>query len=225
MIIGKLTIEVTYTEGMVHAVRITASGDHFTVEFDANGDNLFAATEVLFDVDDNAGLDSGRVGFYAFDNGATATQPCGNNDCWFDDLVVDVQTVAPDPCNGISYEGACQGQTLSYCLNGVLQSQNCGNCCGWVPQWGLYSCVDANWCYACYDECAQGEGGCNSDSTHSWTCGQADGDQCLERVYTYCESTGLCDPATQACLDPQACVPDCSGKECGDDGCGGVCGF
>ena len=31
---------------------------------------------------------------------------------------------------------------------------------------------------------------------------------------------GLC-----ACLELEACVPDCDGKSCGDDGCGGICGL
>ena len=31
----------------------------------------------------------------------------------------------------------------------------------------------------------------------------------------------LCDPATFGCLD---CLPDCEGRQCGDDGCGGSCG-
>src|SRR3954466_16066762 len=26
------------------------------------------------------------------------------------------------------------------------------------------------------------------------------------------------------CVDAMCCIPDCNGKQCGDDGCGGVCG-
>lgn len=32
------------------------------------------------------------------------------------------------------------------------------------------------------------------------------------------------DPATDPCGQDACCVPDCTGKECGDDGCGGICG-
>ena len=43
-----------------------------------------------------------------------------------------------------------------------------------------------------------------------------------------CETTG-CPEMTQCtpeglCKAPTACVPACEGRECGDDGCGGVCG-
>ncbi len=33
-----------------------------------------------------------------------------------------------------------------------------------------------------------------------------------------------CNGPYQACLNDAGCVPDCSGKDCGDDGCAGSCG-
>jgi hypothetical protein len=33
-----------------------------------------------------------------------------------------------------------------------------------------------------------------------------------------------CGESTEVCFAGECCVPDCDGKECGSDGCGGVCG-
>ena len=35
---------------------------------------------------------------------------------------------------------------------------------------------------------------------------------------------GPCGSQYQACLDDEPCIPNCAGKECGGDGCGGGCG-
>jgi hypothetical protein len=53
--------------------------------------------------------------------------------------------------------------------------------------------------------------------------GCTDGDICAEGVCAGQSCTALGKFCYQgACVD---CVPDCSGKLCGDDGCGGVCGL
>lgn len=35
---------------------------------------------------------------------------------------------AADPCNGVTWYGQCQGEELSFCNRGVLQTRNCGAC-------------------------------------------------------------------------------------------------
>ncbi|MFH2010512.1 MAG: hypothetical protein ABI333_28185 [bacterium] len=48
-------------------------------------------------------------------------------------------------------------------------------------------------------------------------------DQC---VCAFAECTGACCAANQVCDGGGACCsPDCVGKDCGDDGCGGSCGI
>lgn len=48
--------------------------------------------------------------------------------------------------------------------------------------------------------------------------GDCSGDGCSERV-------GDSYKDLEVTIDvPEPCIPDCDGKECGDDGCGGVCG-
>ncbi len=214
---------VSYTPGTEHAVRITATGNDFAIEFDANGDGSFAPTELLFDFTDSVGPSHGKVGFWAYDNGVGGDSTCAIGDCWFDDLSVDVLSLANDPCGGISYEGVCTGNTLKYCQNGQVIQTNCQGCCMWFQQSGYYSCGNWQACQGCTNECNSGQTGCSAELTHAWTCGQADDDDCSERIYQACDATGICDPTTHACLGA-VCEPDCAGKNCGSDGCGGSCG-
>ena len=215
---------VTYDSGTVHTARITVEGDHITADLDLNEDGEFSADENVFDIVDNAGLDSGKVGLYAYENGYAGLE-CMTGDCWFDDVTVTLLAAPPDPCNGISYEGVCEGNTLKYCDDGALSVYSCADCCQWVPYQGYYNCVNQYQCAgsSCQNECYQGEIACSGELTHQMTCGQTDDDSCLERIYQYCVGSGFCDPATGQCATP-ACTPACAAKECGDDGCGGTCG-
>jgi hypothetical protein len=70
----------------------------------------------------------------------------------------------------------------------------------------------------CSDKCLDpGARQCNGNTIVA--CEDGDGDGCVEWVpYPTC-------PAGTACKDGEcACTPDCTGKSCGDDGCGGSCG-
>jgi hypothetical protein len=214
---------VTYTQGTEHAVRIEVDGDTIAVDFDANGDGVFGNTEALFNISDNSGPSAGKVGFWAFQNGAGAVDKCADGSCWFDDLSVDVKGLSSDACGGISYEGVCDGNKLKYCQNGQLLTQDCQACCMWFADNGYYACGGWQACQTCTNECSAGQQGCSSELTHSWFCEQWDDDDCLNRVYTACDETGICDSATAECLG-DVCEPSCSGKECGGDGCGGSCG-
>jgi formylglycine-generating enzyme required for sulfatase activity len=59
------------------------------------------------------------------------------------------------------------------------------------------------------------------------TCGQCgDLEVCSEEGQCTClfaECEGVCCSETGVCSEGICCAPDCSGKECGDDGCGGTC--
>jgi len=52
-------------------------------------------------------------------------------------------------------------------------------------------------------------GGCKEDGTCA-----CDYDKCL----------GTCCAEDEVCLNVGCCLPDCEDKECGEDGCGGICG-
>jgi len=220
---------VTYTPGQVHKVQITVQGDHITVEFDANSDGAFSADETVFDLDDPDALAAGQVGFFAWENGAAgANDACSGGNCWFDNAEVDVLAV-DDPCDGISWEGYCEGNTAVYCDDGEIAEVNCQGCCAWIPQQEYYWCTNGPACQEdCIAECEQGDFGCSDQGTHAWTCGQDD-TGCWVRTWTACSETGVCDEATGQCAGGGPCEPQCVSsdgqvKECGPDGCGGSCG-
>jgi len=119
-------------------------------------------------------------------------------------------------CDGITYEGCCDGQLLKYCENGQLKQMNCGSQpqCGWDAQGGFYNCGTNGGSDPSGDNPKPCDGGCTPNCANK-ECGS---DGCGG-------SCGTCDNG-EACQSGQCvgCTPDCTGKECGDDGCGGSCG-
>ena len=103
-------------------------------------------------------------------------------------------------CGTIESAGCCdaKGRVL-WCENGSLYCLDCNQGmpeCGWKPQYNSYDCL------ANGEEDPQGK---------------------------YPKDCTECIPACwpgYACVNGQCvqCEPDCSGLECGDDGCGGSCG-
>lgn len=102
-------------------------------------------------------------------------------------------------CAGIDYTGCCdaQGRVL-WCEGGSLYCLDCSNSpsCGWEAEAQYYNCGTT--------------GGGDPSGQHPKNC-------------TAC--IPACWPG-YACVEGQCvgCVPDCSSKECGSDGCGGSCG-
>ena len=98
-----------------------------------------------------------------------------------------------DPCGGVSYEGMCSANALSYC-DGTLKKQACQGCCGWDASSSFYNCLTGSACTTCVNECsAIGEQGCSSKGTHAWTCAKVGG--CLARQWSSCAagcSQGKC---------------------------------
>ncbi len=95
------------------------------------------------------------------------------------------ELIPPKPtCENTPWQGACSGETLQYCTNGKIVTQDCTSeaFCGWNAGIGAYSC---------------GTGG-GADPTGKY-------------------------PKAAFGTTPK-CVPQCAGKQCGDDGCGGKCG-
>ncbi len=126
-------------------------------------------------------------------------------------------------CGDVSWEGVCDDGYMAYCDGGSLVEQNCNSgCCGWIPSEGYYWCYSAEYCGDfCLDECDSGDYGCSEEGTHAWTCSEPAGGGCRVREWSTCAEG--CDASAGICAG-QVCEPSCAAKECGDDGCGGVCG-
>jgi|GEM_PF-935412 len=126
-------------------------------------------------------------------------------------------------CGDIAWEGVCDYSTgsMTWCEDGQLQTQACNSgCCGWTGEDNGNWCWSAQNCGFCVNECDSGTSGCSNFGTHSWTCAEPTANfPCRQRIFSDCP--GGCDETTGACV---TCTPDCSGKSCGDDGCGGSCG-
>ncbi len=143
----------------------------------------------------------------------------------------------PDGCHGVC--GCEAGQTCEdgqcvacepSCLGRTCGDDGCGGTCG--------ECEAGLTCHeygVCVDPC-QGIGfeGCCQDEQALWCNGGSLGViDCAEQPlcgwngggFYDCGTDGSADPTgTVAKECPEACVPDCRERECGHDGCGGMCG-
>ena len=114
------------------------------------------------------------------------------------------------PCweQGICVNGQCV--CIPDCDGKECGGDGCGGACG--------VCAEGDACHTgvCVDPVWSCAGHCDDTTGQCW-CDEAcfEFEDCCEDVCDWC-------PDLEGCA--QACVPDCEGKECGDDGCGGSCG-
>ncbi|HSA24024.1 MAG TPA: SUMF1/EgtB/PvdO family nonheme iron enzyme, partial [Myxococcota bacterium] len=142
--------------------------------------------------------------------------------------------------------GRCEVVCVPACGQRVCGDDGCGGSCGTCPANSSCSaagdgcvCVGPGCGLAC---CAAGDvcaaQGCCSPACGGRTCGD---DGCGGSCGA-CPQGSACAPAGDDCLCPgpwcgegccaggetcwlgACCPPDCAGKQCGDDGCGGSCG-
>ncbi len=102
----------------------------------------------------------------------------------------------------------CQAPCTPNCTGRQCGADGCGGLCGTCP--AGTSCTAAGLCEA--PLCA---GYAGSDTECCRT-----NDPCGWAVDDYCDCEGLCPWDGVDC----GCQPQCAGRECGADGCGGVCG-
>jgi hypothetical protein len=139
----------------------------------------------------------------------------------------DDATVAACVCNQDAF--CCQVEWDGVCVDEVV-SLGCGTCGGSGPVCGDGQCESGESCKVCPGDCGACPGsgsccevhqnpGCNDPTVQKCVC-DADifccdtqwDDQCVANVSAL--NCGQCG----------ACVPNCDGKSCGGDGCGGSCG-
>jgi len=153
----------------------------------------------------------------------TRTIPAGEPGAWVADGTCDGDTCAA-PAGG--YSGECQPANLTtdVCWGPEWECtcNDCGNCGTGTPVTGL--CENLG-----YEGCCEGTQlkFCESGQLKSYDCGGSCGWDDANGWYD-CDQSGS-DPSGQfarecSTYEPGPCAPDCAGKTCGDDGCGGSCG-
>ena len=134
---------------------------------------------------------------------------CGNKKC------------GPDGCGGSC--GSCQSGW--FCTNGSCAPPPALDCQG-ANAPALAGCAYV----ATYEGCCLSDTlvWCDDGDTYCLDCGQ--NPVCgwsAEPMFYDCGTDGSGDPSGEflkQCEGGSGCIPDCAGKDCGDDGCGGTCG-
>lgn len=144
--------------------------------------------------------------YYAAQDGCDCDCGCWDPDCDLPDQLL-YNCADGEWCE---QPGICVGNCVPNCDGKECGDDGCGGTCG--------GCADAAVCgtdFVCH--AASCEGSCGGQSLGLCWCDEecvSWGDCCAD-VCTFCGELSHCG----------TCVPDCSGKECGDDGCGGSCGI
>ena len=109
--------------------------------------------------------------------------------------------------NEFTLNPECVATCTPNCISKSCGDDGCGGSCGACPNGGM--CAAQGTC-ACQPACA-GEWIIEADCSQSINCATFDA-ECVINELTMAPE----------CILP--CSPDCEGKSCGDDGCGGSCG-
>jgi len=119
--------------------------------------------------------------------------------------------------------GCCTAAgTLKYCSGGTLKTLDCTTQnpqCGWDGNNGWYDCGTAGAASPDASQPLLCPGETCTDTCGARECGVVCGQACGS-------NDGGC-PSGQVCSDAgtcETCTPQCDGKTCGEDGCGGSCG-
>lgn len=161
-------------------------------------------------------------------------------------------TAVSADCFDIGESGCCTGDVLYYCSNDALGcpaglesclcSLGCGHfgkSCGWNEWNQMYSCAFEEEAgpepmgvhpWSCKDTCKPDCDGreCGGDGCGGicGACGELEECDAEGQCACYFElCDGLCCLDLEVCHEGACCKPSCEDRECGDDGCGGVCGY
>lgn len=118
--------------------------------------------------------------------------------------------------DGVCYDGTCQkGLGCEESVQPGCKGCECEECvCNMDPPCCLFG-----WGDNCVQKCVEFCGGCPAlEGCGDGQCDPADYETCA-----VCPQDCAC-LEEQACHQAECCTPDCDGKECGDDLCGGSCG-
>ena len=150
------------------------------------------------------------------------------------ETVCEGKECGPDGCGGqcgkcpdwavCTAEGICDASCVPDCVGKTCGDDGCEGSCG--------DCAAGFYCTP-FGVCTDPVDGCGGVSAQNWCDGNlllvCDAGvllqviDCLEvgknAICTWLDGLGM-----YGCQESGVCVPDCTGKECGGDGCGGSCG-
>ena len=141
----------------------------------------------------------------------SCAQACGNSPngiCWCDDTCILNGDCCQDACEACGICTTCSPD----CAGKECGDDGCGGTCGnCAPGTSCASGV----CASPLGPSCKGSCGSSGQDGTCWCDDQceANGDCCADA----CDECGLCSGG--------GCIPDCSGKDCGDNGCGQPCGI
>jgi len=171
----------------------------------------------------------------AWADGKSCDCDCGGADPDCADDALPVKGCASGVCDK---DGTCK-PCVPACSGKQCGDNGCGGSCGACT--GKTVC-EAGQCVACKPSCDGKDCGDDGCGGTCGTCGlgktcnvgkcahpPADAScfgQCGKVTASGCACTGTCKDAGNCCVNDHvcACLPACTGKQCGDDGCGGSCG-
>jgi agmatine/peptidylarginine deiminase len=150
---------------------------------------------------------------------------CGDNGCG-------------GSCGTCESGKTCQNNQCVGCIPNCTGKQcgdnGCGGLCGTCQEG--YQCDSNGQCILKEDPCKgiSWEGCCDGNMLYYCENNQLITEDCTSKPkcgwstwsqYYNCGTKGNADPSGNHPMEcPKACVPDCNGKDCGDNGCGGSCG-
>ncbi len=128
-------------------------------------------------------------------------------------------------CAGFGFlcaNGACASQCTPFCYGRECGSDGCGGSCGTCKSEDV--CLSSRQC--CTPECAGKQCGDNGCGGSCGVCGinEACTDDLCDCLPDAVPCAGVCCDAGLVCFEEACCQPNCLGKVCGGDGCGGSCG-
>jgi hypothetical protein len=140
--------------------------------------------------------------------------PACQPQCWSPDG--QIKQCGPDGCGG----------QCGYCPPGLICTPE-GQCIQSGPVCGDKQCDYPENCLTCSQDCGVCQGDCCT-AHETVGCSDLAVTKCVCAMDSFCCEVSwdnLCvQEAKEQCNAKCACVPSCAGKQCGDDGCGGMCG-
>jgi hypothetical protein len=149
--------------------------------------------------------DTNSDGCLEWENVAFCSYGCENGEC---------KSCVPDCTNKECGDDGCGGSCGSCGTNAICSNGSCACNSGYGNCDGLWS----NGCEVSLTNNSNNCGSCGNSCGANATCNNG---IC---ICTYLDCNGVCCDAEQVCFNNSCCTPNCVGKECGYDGCGGSCG-